>query len=93
MMADADKNEDQTDKTTQANACQRRCCPAPSLKNPDVHGYRRERIGATGLFNTIHTVMPGLTVLARREWGCYKYDCPYANDDDDDLCTFMGCDR
>ena len=93
MMADADKNEDQTDKTTQANACQRRCCPAPSLKNPEVLGFMWDRIGATVLFITILTVLPGLTVLARREGGCYKYDCPYANDDDDDLCDYMGGDR
>ena len=92
-MADADKNEDQTDETTKANACQRRCCPAPSLKNPEVLGFMWDRIGATVLFITILTVLPGLTVLARREGGCYKYDCPYANDDDDDLCDFMGGDR
>jgi len=89
-MADADKNDD---PTTEANACQRRCCPAPSLKNPEVLGFMWDRIGATVLFITILTVLPGLTVLARREGGCYKYDCPYANDDDDDLCTFMGGDR
>ena len=93
MMADADKNEDQTDETTKANACQRRCCPAPSLKNPEVLGFMWDRIGATVLFITILTVLPGLTVLARREGGCYKYDCPYANDDDDDLCDLMGGDR
>lgn len=92
-MADADKNDDQTDETTKANACQRRCCPAPSLKNPEVLGFMWDRIGATVLFITILTVLPGLTVLARREGGCYKYDCPYADEDDDDLCDFMGGDR
>ena len=95
-MADTDKNadqSDQTDETAKANACQRKCCPAPSLKNPEVLGFMWDRIGATVLFITILTVLPGLTVLARREGGCYKYDCPFANDDDDDLCDYMGGDR
>ena len=92
-MADADKNADQPDETAKANACQRKCCPGPSLKNPEVLGFMWDRIGATVLFITILTVLPGLTVLARREGGCYKYDCPFANDDDDDLCDWMGGDR
>ena len=93
MAADKEDQADQTDETIKANACQRKCCPAPSLKNPEVLGFMWDRIGATVLFITILTVLPGLTVLARREGGCYKYDCPYANDDDDDLCNFMGGDR
>ena len=42
-MADADKNDD---PTSEANACQRKCCPAPSLKNPEVLGFMWDRIGA-----------------------------------------------
>ena len=93
MAADKEDQADQTDETIKANTCQRKCCPAPSLKNPEVLGFMWDRIGATVLFITILTVLPGLTVLARREGGCYKYDCPYANDDDDDLCDLMGGDR
>ena len=95
-MADADKTgdqADQTDEATKANACQRRCCPAPSLKNDEVLGFIYTRIGGMLLFITVLTVLPALTVLAQREGGCYKYDCPYANDDDDDLCDFSGGDR
>lgn len=97
-MADADKtdhNQEGTNAQTmmEANACQRRCCPAPALKNAEILGFMWDRIGATILFITILTVLPGLTVLARREGGCYKYDCPYANEDNDDLCDFTGGDR
>ena len=35
-----------------------------------------DRIGATVLFITIFTVLPGSTVLARREGGCYKVRLP-----------------
>ena len=76
-MADADKTDHSQEGTNartmlEANACQRRCCPAPALKNAEVLGFMWDRIGATILFITILTVLPGLTVPARRDGGCHK---------------------
>ena len=65
-----------TIRLTEANACQRKCCPAPSLKNPEVLGFMWDRIGATVLFITILTVLPGLTVLAREGRGLLQVRLP-----------------
>ena len=68
--------------------CTRRCCPGRAATNPEVLGFVWTRIGGTLNFIAILTLLPALSVLAKRQGGCHKFAC--GGEDDDMPCDDSG---
>ena len=67
-------------------SCTAHCCPRIASTNPEVLGYMFTRIGSVLGSVAFLTISAALSVLAKREGGCYEWDCFDSDGDDDSAC-------